>query len=924
MNTPTIQQKNAAIELDDGSLTTSTVVGATANVPSGSSFRVRALLQEIGAAAITQAYKLQVSVAGAGSWSDVTTGSSPVSIADSTNFTNGTAITAARLSGGTGTFANGAGYDTTGTTDSIALAASGYTEVVFNLNASQDGSWDFRLVDSGGGLLGGGYTVTPTVTVAQFVTGSHIASTASLATPTVAGGPQSVTGEHIASTSAATAAVVDQIAAPVIIARNGGEFSTSPDDVDLEPASVGDLRIFIAYSSNAVSISGWTDVPTGTGFNGYVRVLWRRVEAGDPLTVSVSGVLAAYPWQALVIANAYATAEPIEAIALDFLNDPTAPVPALDPVKWGTESTLWVAGFIARFSTSEPPTPTPPAGYEHQLVTTRFSTTYSSAATSYRRVSAASQAQADYTNGVSTADGGAFRIAVCPAGAASYQPAVTSPTRIASSVAMYVPTVAISTGDEVSGVHIASTEAVNAPTVAVGDVAVTGETIASTETLYEPTTTYEVDGAFVASDETVYEPTVVPGDVSVTGETIASGETTFAADVTQDAVEVTGETIASTEATYVPTLAHLVEGASIAVGSSLTVPEVGYLVEAASIGATDVLNPPTLVETQTVDGATIASAETAYEPTVTTETYVTAEHVASQVSLNVPEIAVGDVEVVAETIASTASVNEPLVSQGDVAVLATHIASTESMFAPEATQNVETATLAAGSTLSSPELAAQIDAAHISSSEALDSPVVSQGSVTILGETIASGESVYAASVAVGDVAVDGVHIASTALVYEVTVEQGIVIEGAHIASTSTLSDPSIAVGDVTVETATIAAASAAYQPIVGAGDIAIDGAHIGSAETTFAGDIAYVVEAGTTTGDGLLFGVEIIVGDVEVIGQTLSSTLVMGAPSVLDASGLRRHAGLTGSPRVHSYTGTDPDDGYSGTMTPKGRYKGG
>lgn len=130
----------------------------------GERFRLRMELQETAGVAFGDAYKLQVSKNGA-AYADVVSGSGDVRIVDSPQFTHGGA-TANLLPVGSGVFVAGQGLDTSATSGSISLSASGHTEIEWSLilnSATAGNTFDFRTVRSDGTLLNV-YGVTPRVT----------------------------------------------------------------------------------------------------------------------------------------------------------------------------------------------------------------------------------------------------------------------------------------------------------------------------------------------------------------------------------------------------------------------------------------------------------------------------------------------------------------------------------------------------------------------------------------------------------------------------------------------------------------------------------------------------------------------------------------------------------------------------------------
>lgn len=95
-------------------------------------YRIRFLVQEVSGIGATVGMKLQYKK-NAGAKTDVTTSSSNVQAADASASADDAAITISRLTGGSGSFANGV-YDETGSfpqSAASAITASGYTEVEF-------------------------------------------------------------------------------------------------------------------------------------------------------------------------------------------------------------------------------------------------------------------------------------------------------------------------------------------------------------------------------------------------------------------------------------------------------------------------------------------------------------------------------------------------------------------------------------------------------------------------------------------------------------------------------------------------------------------------------------------------------------------------------------------------------------------------
>ena len=132
----------------------------------GNRFRLRIEVQETGAVAVATAYKLR-SAKNAGAYADVATASGDVRVVDSPHFAHGDATTNL-LTGGTGTFVAGQGLDTSGTSSSISLGASGHTELEWSLilfSGTAGDTHDFRVTRSDGTVLNT-YTVTPRITAA--------------------------------------------------------------------------------------------------------------------------------------------------------------------------------------------------------------------------------------------------------------------------------------------------------------------------------------------------------------------------------------------------------------------------------------------------------------------------------------------------------------------------------------------------------------------------------------------------------------------------------------------------------------------------------------------------------------------------------------------------------------------------------------
>ncbi len=132
----------------------------------GNRFRPRIRIQEAGGAGVATAYKLRVSKNG-GAYADVATGSGDIRVVDSTQFTHG-AATSTLLTGGTGTFVAGEGLDTSGTSGSISVGASGHTELEWSLilfSGTAGDTYDLRVTRADGTPLDT-YAATPRITAA--------------------------------------------------------------------------------------------------------------------------------------------------------------------------------------------------------------------------------------------------------------------------------------------------------------------------------------------------------------------------------------------------------------------------------------------------------------------------------------------------------------------------------------------------------------------------------------------------------------------------------------------------------------------------------------------------------------------------------------------------------------------------------------
>ncbi len=122
---------------------------------SGTRFRVRFQLFNAGSSPYTWQPRIEVASSAAGPWSALptTAGADPFNVADTAQFADGAAITAAALGAGTGAWQNGFAYDTVNPPAAWPLNASSFTEVEWDLMATSGAvvgtRYYFRLTDAG-------------------------------------------------------------------------------------------------------------------------------------------------------------------------------------------------------------------------------------------------------------------------------------------------------------------------------------------------------------------------------------------------------------------------------------------------------------------------------------------------------------------------------------------------------------------------------------------------------------------------------------------------------------------------------------------------------------------------------------------------------------------------------------------------------
>lgn len=174
MITPVVQQKSFRSRTDTVGLNVNTWTNALNTnwtQITDQVFRVRFTIQETAGAAITQAYQLRYSKNG-GAYTAITASSSNVKLALSGQFADLDAATQV-LASGTGSYVNGQGIESSSATGSIAILASGNTEIEFSLSivgldVANSDTLDFRVYTSAGVAIDT-YTVTPRATASRTI-----------------------------------------------------------------------------------------------------------------------------------------------------------------------------------------------------------------------------------------------------------------------------------------------------------------------------------------------------------------------------------------------------------------------------------------------------------------------------------------------------------------------------------------------------------------------------------------------------------------------------------------------------------------------------------------------------------------------------------------------------------------------------------
>lgn len=172
-----IDQDSFRFRDDNGTETTATwlaAVNTTVALTVGQTFRLRFLLQETSAVALSDGYKIQFRPA-AGSWADVLNSSGAIQAGTSANVTN---LQATTQQLGVGTFVAGDIVEDNGTTGLIALTASAETEIeaVLEVAAGAGGVYELRLVKDDGSVLNS-YTNTPSIsTPLDAITGGALST----------------------------------------------------------------------------------------------------------------------------------------------------------------------------------------------------------------------------------------------------------------------------------------------------------------------------------------------------------------------------------------------------------------------------------------------------------------------------------------------------------------------------------------------------------------------------------------------------------------------------------------------------------------------------------------------------------------------------------------------------------------------------
>ena len=159
-----LNQTGYKIYQDDAGLNSATyyaLENKNYNISLSTNFRIRFKVANTGSGAGDIARRLEFKE-GSGSWTQITTNSNNVRLADSSNYTDATATTGRLTSAGT--FTAGQGKDTGSDTSLVSLGASHYTEDEFAIKFQATASgktYQFRITNAGTAL--DGYLAIPTI-----------------------------------------------------------------------------------------------------------------------------------------------------------------------------------------------------------------------------------------------------------------------------------------------------------------------------------------------------------------------------------------------------------------------------------------------------------------------------------------------------------------------------------------------------------------------------------------------------------------------------------------------------------------------------------------------------------------------------------------------------------------------------------------
>lgn len=217
---------------------------------------------------------------------------------------------------------------------------------------------------------------------------------------------------------------------PTVASYNKAGAGTGTSDVTVSfTASVGDLVIIaagISIASGTVAATGWTNIMSSVsiwlGISQTMSIMYRVIDGSEGGVATIPRGSSCYMACVyyVISASTWDGTTPPEVAHTSMGGGSNANPPSLNPSGWGTEDSLWVAGYFYRNQGTTGQPTAYPTNYTSNQLDGYVGGSYGHMVLCSRELNAASEDPGAFNNGAS--GGHAFTVAVRPAAAGGGSP----------------------------------------------------------------------------------------------------------------------------------------------------------------------------------------------------------------------------------------------------------------------------------------------------------------------------------------------------------------------------------------------------------------------------------------------------------------------------------------------------------------------